>query len=308
MKIFLRPISLLAAFAALLAPLAGRAETVSALGRIVPAGGVIDVLAAGGDVVEAVLVREGDWVEAGAPLARLRSLPLSLARIEQAKAETAANLATIAGEIALARERVAAAEAETKIADDRLRRIADLKGNAIIAPDKIEERQLLRNESAVRLAAAREALGRVQRSEEVARRLGAVRLTEYQGLLAERDPRAPVKARVLKILTQPGASTNAGVLFKLGDTTKIHVIAEIYEADALKIKPGQQATVSSPALPKKFPGTVAAMGVMILRNHLQSLDPNAANNTRVIEATLAMADREPLERLVFLPVDVTIEL
>ncbi|MEY2879514.1 MAG: hypothetical protein RLZZ15_1894, partial [Verrucomicrobiota bacterium] len=120
--------------------------------------------------------------------------------------------------------------------------------------------------------------------------------------------RAPLKARVLKVLTQPGASTNQGLLFKLGDTSVMHVVAEIYEADALKIKAGQKATISSPALAKKYPGTVAAMGVMILRNNLQSLDPNAANNTRIVEATVVMADREPLDRLVFLPVDVTIEL
>ncbi len=299
---------LLAGLCLALAALGARADTVTALGRVVPAGGVIDVIPIGGDIVEAVLVKEGEWVEAGAVLARLRSLPVFAARLQLVQTESAAQLAVALGDTALATERLAATTAELKIADERLQRIRAMKDNAIISPDKIEDRQLQRAEVALRLAVARDALTRARQAEEVARRVGASRLAEARLLLAERDLRAPMKTRVLKILTSPGASTNHGVAFKLGDTTTMHVIAEIYEGDALKIKAGQKATVTSPALPKKLSGTVEHTSVMLYRNSLQSLDPNSQTSQRIIEAVIRMEDRATLERLVFLQVDVTVHL
>ncbi|MEY2878422.1 MAG: hypothetical protein RLZZ15_802, partial [Verrucomicrobiota bacterium] len=177
--------------AAGLALAGARAETVSALGRLVPAGGVIDVVAFGGDLVEAVLVREGQWVEAGTPLARVRGLALAQARLAQIEAETAAQLATAASDLALARERLAATEAEDAILAARLKRIVDVKDNAVIAPDKIEERQLARGESALRLAVARDAVERARRVEEVAHRTAAARLAEARLPVVERELRAP---------------------------------------------------------------------------------------------------------------------
>lgn len=299
----LGPLALALAFA----PAAAGAQSVSALGRVVPVGGVVDVVAPG-DVVEAVLVREGDWVEAGAPLGRLRSRAVAEARLAQVEAELAGQQATLRGEIELAAVRVAAAEEELKIAEARLARIVAVQNDTVLAPDKLEERRLARSEAAVRLAAAREALARTRTAADTARASGTARLAEARAHLAERSLLAPRKTRVLKILTQPGAATAALPLFKLGDTSAMQVIAEIYEADALRVQPGQKATVASPAFPQKISGTVTAVGVMVGRNALQSLDPNAGTPTRIVEAVIALPDSGPLDRLVFLPVEVMIDL
>jgi HlyD family secretion protein len=285
---------------------AASAQAVSALGRIVPVGGVIDVIVPG-DLVEAVLVREGDWVEAGAPLGRLRSRAGAESKLKQLEAEIAGQQNTLRGEIRLAEIRVTAAEEELRIAEARLNRIAAVRSEPAIAPDKLEERRLARNEANVRLATAREALARARTSADTAQAVGAARLAEARAHLAERSLLAPHKTRVLKILTQAGAPTTAQPLFKLGDTSALQVIAEIYEADALRVQPGRKVSVSSPALPKKISGTVAALGVMVGRNALQSLDPNAATPSRVVEAVIALPDPGPLDRLIFLPVEVMIE-
>ena len=86
------------------------------------------------------------------------------------------------------------------------------------------------------------------------------------------------------------------------------VVAEVYEADVLKVKPGQKVTVSSAALPKKMTGTVTSVSSMIARNALESIDPNESSQSRIVEVTVQMDETSPLDRLVLLQVDVTITL
>ncbi len=280
---------------------------VSALGRVVPSGGVFDIVAPGGDLVEAVLVREGDWVDAGAPLGRLRGRALAEARLAQVEAEDAAQQAALRGETETAAARLAAAETMLEIATSRLKRILEVKNESVVAPDKVEERRLAQAEATAQVAAARDAQARARAAADTARVAAQARRLEARTHVAERSLTAPHRVRVLKILTQPGAVTTHGALFRVADTGTMQVVAEIYEADALRVKPGQKAFVASPALPKKLAGTVAAVGVMIGRNALQSLDPNAGTPNRIVEAVITLPDSGPLDRLVFLPVDVTIE-
>jgi len=287
---------------------AARADSVTALGRIAPAGGVFDLVASVGDIVTAVTVQEGEWVPAGAPLAQLSSLPLAEAQLRQADAQARASRAAAEADVALARLRLAAAQEGDRIEGERLRRILATRGNDLISQDKIEERQLARSEAALRLATALDAVARAERAQSLDRDQAALHHAELAREVAARDLRAPFGCRVLKILIRAGGIANSGSMMKLGDTSHMVVIAEIYEADALKVRPGQKVSISSPALPRQFAGVVGSVGSMVFRNSLQSLDPNAQTNNRVVEAVIRMDDREPLDRLVFLPVDVTIQL
>ena len=97
-------------------------------------------------------------------------------------------------------------------------------------------------------------------------------------------------------------------LFKVADTSEMIVIAEIYEADALKVKAGQKVTVSSAALPAKMRGTVQSISHVIYRNALHSMDPNQSTESRIVEVTIRMDEVGALEHLVFLQVDVVIDL
>ena len=118
--------------------------------------------------------------------------------------------------------------------------------------------------------------------------------------------RSPITGVVFKALAKPGEPTGRGVLFKLGDAETFFVVAEIYESDALRLRVGQAATISSYALPKKLQGTVESIGSMIFKNTVDSLDPSALSHSRVVEAHIRLESPKFAQKLVYLQVDVLI--
>lgn len=284
------------------------AETLTALGRVLPRSGVVDLTGIAGDTVQEILVREGDWVEPGQPLARLSSAAAARQRVAQAEADLAGTKATAARDQEIARQKVALAEAEAKFAEERHERILAAKNSEFTSPDQLEERGLARKRALLGVDQAR--LGLVQAEREAARAVRAAEadLAAARGQLALAEVQAPLKARVLKTRTRVGALVGRNELFKLGDTSRMIVVAEVYEADILRVKPGQKATVGSSALPKKMTGRVESVSSVIHNSSVQSLDPNDNGQARIVEVTIVMDEAEPLDRLVLLQVDVVLDL
>lgn len=285
-----------------------RAETISAMGRVLPASGVIDLTAAAGDTVESVLVKEGNWVDAGKPLARLASAATALQRVQLAEADLAAAEKQVAGDLALARQTLAAAEEEANVASARLKRIRDAHDSEFISPDTVEARSLSVANTQSKLYQARQDVAKAEREGPKMVQLARTELRQARAALAASEVQAPVRACVLKILTSPGLPTGRQELFKIGDTSAMKVVAEVYESDVLKVKAGQRATITSSAFGRPLEGVVQSVSRMVLRNTLQSMDPNAQVLARVVEVSIRMNDVEPLDRLVYLQVDVKIAL
>lgn len=294
--------------AALLGPFIGtRADTISAMGRVLPASGVIDLVGTAGDTVDAVLVKEGDWVDAGTPLARLSSAAASESRVKRAEADLTAARSQAQGDITAARQSVAAAEEEARIAETRLKRVQDAHDSEFISPDTIETRSLGLSSAQAKLAAARQDLAKAQRGADASVAAAETELRLARAALAASNVTAPLRAQVLKIFVRAGQPAGQ-LLFKIGDTAKITVIAEVYESDILKVKAGQHATVTSVALEKPMTGTVTGAARMVYRNTLQSMDPSAQVYAHVLEVPIAMDAVEPLDRLIYMQVDVKITL
>lgn len=301
--------SLLSAFVVLVLSVSGvQAQTVSAVGRVLPGSGVIDVSAPAGETVEAVLVKEGAWVEAGTPLARLSSNGGAKQRLQSAETEIASARQRMQGDIALARQLLSVAEEEAKIADARLKRIRDAGDSEFISPDTVEARSLSAAAAQSKLAQARQDLAKAEREGRKAVSAAESEQRQATSALAASQVPAPVKTRVLKVLARAGQTTGRQDLFKLGDTSTIQVVAEVYETDVLKVKPGQRATITSPAFAKPMTGVVENVSGMVFRNTLQSMDPNAQVFARVVEVAIKMDAVDPLDRLIFLQVDVKITL
>ena len=55
-------------------------------------------------------------------------------------------------------------------------------------------------------------------------------------------------------------------------------------------------------------GRVESVSSMVARNALESIDPNESGQSRIVEVTVTMDETEPLDRLVLLQVDVTIDI
>ena len=55
-------------------------------------------------------------------------------------------------------------------------------------------------------------------------------------------------------------------------------------------------------------GVVTGVSPIAFRNTIESMDPNTSTQARVVEVTIRMDEVAPLDRLVFLQVDVTIDI
>lgn len=295
--------------ALLLLPALRAAETVSALGRVLPVSGIIDLSGPAGDSVEEIKVAEGDWVQPGQPLARLSSYASAASRLKQAEADLASTKVTSAKDVEIARARLAAVALETKFAQGRYERIAAAKDSEFVSPDQIEDRTLGKQNAEVKLAQTAQDLERAINDAAKAVRAAESEVSAAKAALAAAEVASPIKARILKVRARVGAQAGGRTeLFKIGDTTQMTVVAEVYESEALKIKAGQKAVISSAALPKKMSGTVTGVSGIVFRNNIESMDPNTSTQGRVVEATILMDEASPLDRLVFLQVDVTISL
>lgn len=117
--------------------------------------------------------------------------------------------------------------------------------------------------------------------------------------------RAPISGKVLKILVRPGEVVGVHPLLQMGNTRQMEVIAEIYETDIGRVRIGQHATITSPALStRELHGTVQRIGSMIARNKIFDLDPAADVERRVVEVTIQLDNHEPAARLIHLQVSV----
>lgn len=143
------------------------------------------------------------------------------------------------------------------------------------------------------------------RSLEKQRDLAAARLKETEIV-------SPTDGTVLKVLARSG-ETLRGPLLHLADLSRMVVVAEVYETEIKRVRPGQVAQVTSSAFEKPYDekglrGTVRRVAQTIVTPELRSLDPLAMADRRVVEVVIDL-DKDgaaQASRLCNLQVDVNI--
>lgn len=307
---FSPPLAALLLASTLLAAPAPRAagDTVTALGRVIPCSGIVDVGGVPGDTIVAIRVKEGEWVQAGQSLAELSSAKQAARNLAEAEAELKAVQESAARDIEVAQARVGSAQTEATLSKERYDRMYAVRNSEFISPDQIEDRTLAFGSANVKLLQARDDLEKARHDADKAIRASQAEVAADRAKLALAEVHSPIKAKVLKTIGRVGGTVGHSEIFKLGDTSSMLVVAEVYEDDVLKVKPGQRATISSVALPSKMGGTVVSVSSLIYRNSLESLDPNQSSQTRIVEVTIRMDEGAPLDRLVLLQVDVSIDI
>ena len=120
--------------------------------------------------------------------------------------------------------------------------------------------------------------------------------------------KAPHGGTILKIMARPGERVDQKPILKLGDTHAMYAVAEVYETDVAVVRPGQRATVTSPALTQALTGTVERVGRIIYKNDVLSVDPAASADARVVEVWIRLDPSEAASRLTNLQVDVLIDV
>ncbi|MEN8160523.1 MAG: efflux RND transporter periplasmic adaptor subunit, partial [Myxococcota bacterium] len=119
--------------------------------------------------------------------------------------------------------------------------------------------------------------------------------------------RSPIDGQVLEIHAREGERVGPEGIAELGETTAMYAIAEVYEADIGRVRVGQQARVTSPALPRALLGRVERIGLKVGKKDVLSTDPVADADARVVEVEIRLDDSEPAAALTNLRVDVVIE-
>jgi HlyD family secretion protein len=100
--------------------------------------------------------------------------------------------------------------------------------------------------------------------------------------------RAPCNGTVVKVFLRPGEVVASTPILQLADRGRMTVLAEVYEADVKRIRPGQEAKIVSRAFPPPYDqeglaGKVARIGKTIARPELRPMDPLAQADRHVIE-------------------------
>ena len=304
------------------------APRIHALGRLEPAGTVIQLAPPSGNEgarVELLKVDEGDSVQKGDVLAVLDNHDRRATALTEAEARLAAAAARLAqtqagakaGEIAAQSSAVDMMTEQIKVAKRELKRAQELHARAVVTTEDLDAKQwavdravidLRRNEQLlVSVREVREVDVEVAR-QEVAVARAAVKRAAAE--LAATEVRAPSAGRILKIHTRLGERISDSGILDLGDVDHMEAVAEVFEADVLRLDAGLPATVMLDCLNETFAGEVSEVGHMVARKAVLSNDPVSDTDARVVEVRVRLqpADSLRVSRLSNARVEVSIQL
>jgi HlyD family secretion protein len=278
---------------------------VSALGRLEPQYGILTISASSapeaifGAVVVELHVKVGDDVEAGQLLAvtdtaRVLQMRANEARTGLALAEKEAKAATSLAEAACVRAGVLEREAE---------RLTRLSTQNLASEEETDRARGAADASAADCTAARSAIQVAESGIKVA----AARLQTQLAELDRAYVRALLPGRVLAINTYPGEQIRLDGIIEMGRVDRMYAIAEVYETDVGRLRIGQRATVSSPALPAALTGAVESIRPLVRKQDEIGTDPAARKDARIVEVDVLLDKSDTAAGLTNLQVDVVFE-
>ncbi len=119
--------------------------------------------------------------------------------------------------------------------------------------------------------------------------------------------RAPSQGVVIKVHAREGERVGPEGILELGKIDEMFAVAEVYETDIARVRTGQQATVSSPALPEPLTGQVEWINLKVGKLDVLGADPAAKTDARVVEVEIRLDDSRPAAGLTNLQVEVEFE-
>jgi ABC exporter DevB family membrane fusion protein len=183
-----------------------------------------------------------------------------------------------------------------------------LKTEAIMT-EKIREQEamMLKDKSTLFLEAresqfqAKEAEGNLYKVSEVrgvdvqkAQAELNLALAQFNEAKADLDTtlvKSPIDGQVLKIYPRPGEKViDTDGIADIGKTDQMMVVAEVYENDIRKVRPGQMAVIKSEngSFDGELGGTVRAVGLKIGKKDVLNTDPAADVDARVVEVKILL--------------------
>lgn len=105
-----------------------------------------------------------------------------------------------------------------------------------------------------KLQAGRAASIAARDSAEMKVKVAEAHLAAARAELALSEIRAPIAGQVLAVHSRAGERVGADGVIELGRTDEMYAIAEVYETDIGRVRKGQRAQITSPALAAPLSG------------------------------------------------------
>ena len=253
--------------AAAAAPKVRAPEAVAALGQLKPAGEVRRLAApvsgfGGTPRIAALLVKEGDQIGKGQPLAIFDSRP----QIEAEIAEINAQIQSTALEVKLQEREVSRYAAAAKVG-----------AAAMVAYEEKQDELRRFQREGVELIAKRRSL---------------------ETDLADSELLSPINGVVLKIHSRVGERPGNDGVMEVGASQAMEALVEVYESDINRISMGQPVTLTSEngGFKGTLEGRVERITPQVRQRKVLSTDPTGDADARVIEVDVVLSP-ESAERV-----------
>lgn len=120
--------------------------------------------------------------------------------------------------------------------------------------------------------------------------------------------RAPMRSQILKIHAYPGERVESDGIMELAQTDTMFAVAEVYETDITRIKKGQKAIVTAPALAEPLTGVVDRIALQVGKMDALGTDPIARTDARIVEVFILLDEGQAVARLTNMQVEVEIQI
>jgi len=158
----------------------------------------------------------------------------------------------------------------------------------------------------VKLYAGRAASDVHREEAELRVRVARAQLTGARAELDLSLVRAPIAGQVLAIHARAGERPGSEGIVELGRTGEMYAVAEVYETDISRVREGQRATITSPALPEPLTGRVEKVGLQVGKMDVLDADPVAKTDARVVEVKIRLDGSPDFPLFTYLQVKVEI--
>lgn len=261
---------------------------VSALGRIEPLGGISQVSvpsSLSNDRVREILVKEGQEVRKGQPLAVLESIDTLESSVRKSEAEIRVAESKLAAQDSV----IARYKADLGQASAEARRAEQLFAAGATSANRVEKLQA--DESSAKAQVAEAIATKATLVEDL--RSNRASLDKDKTERAKATVLAPFSGTVFKVHARPGDKVGEDGLLEMGDSSRMGVIAEVYQSDRPMIALGQKASLSADGFKgRKVEGQVVEIAREVSRQTVFSGQAGENLDRRVLEVKIGLTPQE----------------
>lgn len=233
--------------------------------------------------------------------------------IDAQRAEIARLEAQRQGDIEAQEATIARLRAELQNAQAEFNRYQSLYQEGAVSVSELDRRRLTHDTAQRSVEEATAVLARIQstspaqlnQAQSTLEQIAEVRPVDIQAKQAEVDQamaavqqaraeldqayvRSPIDGEVLDIHTRAGEVVSTDGIAEIGETQRMYAVAEVYQSDIERVKPGQRVRVSSDSIPGDLLGTVERIDSQVKRQEIVNTDPSANIDARIIEVHIAL--------------------